>query len=58
MLMANDSRKPSSTMDAESILKNVTGMFDTDKYLQIGGNETVGMGWCNVSVVPAPEGGA
>jgi CRISPR-associated protein Cmr4 len=43
MLMGNDAE-----VDA------VTGMFSGDKpFIQIGGNETVGMGWCKVQEVAA-----
>jgi CRISPR-associated protein Cmr4 len=36
---------------AETILKSITKeMFENSPYLQLGGNETVGMGWCKVSV--------
>jgi CRISPR-associated protein Cmr4 len=33
---------------ADAILSVVTGMIDK-KWLQVGGNETVGMGWCAVT---------
>ncbi len=36
-------------MPAKDILSAVTGMFDKKPWLQIGGNETVGMGWCAVT---------
>lgn len=51
MLLANPSRS-SNGMDAATVLGCVTGMFTSDNhYLQIGGNETVGMGWCRVTEV-------
>lgn len=34
---------------ANAILSAVTGMFDKQPWLQVGGNETVGMGWCAVT---------
>ena len=38
-------------MPAEAILKSITeDLFAGSPYLQIGGNETVGMGWCKVTV--------
>ncbi len=55
MLLANAARDGGtspSLSDAE-VLEEVTGMFFSDKgkpYLQIGGNETLGMGWCKVKV--------
>ena len=52
MLLANPSRNGDNKVDAATILGRVTGMFRSDKgYLQIGGNETVGMGWCRVTEV-------
>jgi len=33
-----------------SILGAVTGLFAEHPWLQLGGNETVGMGWCAVSI--------
>jgi CRISPR-associated protein Cmr4 len=49
-LAANDARKKESTLSAEAVLKTVQDMFSAKPYLQIGGNETVGMGWCSVKV--------
>lgn len=42
--------------DAQKVLGHVRGLFPEGRdYLQIGGNETVGMGWCRVAFqVPAP----
>lgn len=38
--------------DASQVLKVVTDLFDEEnKWLQLGGNETVGMGWCAVSIL-------
>ncbi len=37
-----------SSVKAEEVLKGVTGMFTDKPWLQMGGNETVGMGWCAV----------
>lgn len=52
MLMASAARDKSSTMTAADVRVAVTGMFTGDRpYLQVGGNETVGMGWCKVKVV-------
>ncbi|OPX87185.1 type III-B CRISPR module RAMP protein Cmr4 [Pelotomaculum sp. PtaB.Bin117] len=33
----------------EALLPELLGMFDDHPYLQIGGNETIGQGWCAVS---------
>ncbi len=36
---------------AQAVLGSITGnLFKQPAYLQLGGNETVGMGWCKVSV--------
>ncbi len=35
---------------AEVMGATVDGLFGTEPYLQVGGNETVGMGWCRVRV--------
>lgn len=43
-------------LDAKSVLETVTHtLFAAHPYLQVGGNETVGMGWCRVQVVAAEE---
>lgn len=51
-LAANASRQNSKAFGAQQILGAVLSLFPTDKpYLQLGGNETVGMGWCRVNKV-------
>jgi CRISPR-associated protein Cmr4 len=49
-LSANASRnKDGKAQSAADILAKVLALFPKDKpYLQVGGNETVGMGWCIV----------
>lgn len=43
-------------MSAKQILEAVTRtLFEAHPYLQLGGNETVGMGWCRVRVVTAEK---
>jgi CRISPR-associated protein Cmr4 len=43
--------------DARQVLGHVAGLFPAGReYLQIGGNETVGMGWCRVAFIPSPVG--
>jgi len=49
-LSAVKARQSSAEMDAKSILGAVTGLFTEHPWLQLGGNETVGMGWCAVSI--------
>jgi len=54
MLLASAARNgtPPPLSDAD-VLGKITGMFagENKPYLQIGGNETVGMGWCKVTEV-------
>jgi CRISPR-associated protein Cmr4 len=48
------SKKQAEPLSATAILQTVTGMFITPHHwLQVGGNETVGMGWCAVKVQEA-----
>lgn len=47
-LSATKARAQGAEMPAESILGAVTGLFADKPWLQVGGNETVGMGWCAV----------
>lgn len=50
-LHALRTRQKEGTTSAEDILAHVTDdLFGQRPYLQLGGNETVGMGWCKVSV--------
>ncbi|MBC7326081.1 MAG: type III-B CRISPR module RAMP protein Cmr4, partial [Moorella sp. (in: Bacteria)] len=37
----------------ERALANLAGLFGQRPYLQVGGNETVGQGWCAVSWLTA-----
>ncbi|PID64641.1 MAG: type III-B CRISPR module RAMP protein Cmr4 [Gammaproteobacteria bacterium] len=47
----NIDETPPAGMDATQILGAVTDLFAEKCWLQLGGNETVGMGWCAVSVL-------
>ena len=48
-ISASKSRNKESTLNAQQVLELVTNMFPSEKpWFQIGGNETVGMGWCTV----------
>ena len=40
--------RDNSSLNAEQVLAGVTDMFTEKPWLQMGGNETVGMGWCAV----------
>jgi CRISPR-associated protein Cmr4 len=55
-LMASASRKAidkdTERLTEEAVMNHVLGLFPESKpYLQLGGNETVGMGWCRVNKV-------
>ncbi len=53
-LAANKARKQDSKLaTADDVLSTVTNLFTDKPWLQIGGNETVGMGWCAVSALKA-----
>ena len=51
-LASDASRKSPTENGAQQMLDAVLSLFPSDKpYLQLGGNETVGMGWCRVNQV-------
>jgi CRISPR-associated protein Cmr4 len=53
-LAAHPSRRPSGAgrRSAEWVLQQTLSLFPQNRpYVQIGGNETVGMGWCRVCTV-------
>lgn len=50
-LSAQKSRKKDSQMSAQQVLQHVLDLFSERPYLQLGGNETVGMGWCKTGVI-------
>jgi CRISPR-associated protein Cmr4 len=52
LLMATDPRdgKKAGLDDAEAVLTKVADLFADRSYLQVGGNETVGQGWCAVKL--------
>ncbi|MBB1126679.1 type III-B CRISPR module RAMP protein Cmr4 [Thiospirillum jenense] len=49
-LHAQSARMKGSNQSAAEVLKHVTTELFQRPYLQLGGNETVGMGWCKVSI--------
>lgn len=49
----NPDNRQAEPLPAAAILQTVTGMFEPHHWLQLGGNETVGMGWCAVKVQEA-----
>ncbi|HEB63233.1 MAG TPA: type III-B CRISPR module RAMP protein Cmr4 [Gammaproteobacteria bacterium] len=54
-LSAAHSRKDRKEMPASAILKSVKELFQAQNWLQLGGNETVGMGWCAVSILESGD---
>lgn len=51
-LAATPSRRKDAVIKAEEVLNNTLALVSgTQPYLQLGGNETVGMGWCRVTTV-------
>lgn len=55
-LAAHDGRKEQEKLAAAEVLGRVIGTLFADRpYLQLGGNETVGMGWCKVKSVSGME---
>jgi len=56
-LSAHRARDKANSLPAEAILNSITqDLFAPSPYLQLGGNETVGMGWCKVTVLNHGEG--
>ncbi len=49
-LHAQKARAKASELDAKLVLQRVTEKLFERPYLQLGGNETVGMGWCKVTM--------
>ena len=49
-LYAQASRVKDNRKTAAAVLDHVTGELFAEPYLQLGGNETVGMGWCKVTI--------
>lgn len=51
-LAASSSRRRDAEIAASQIMEHTLSLFPAEKpYLQLGGNETTGMGWCRVSRV-------
>lgn len=50
LLMAQNPRRDGSGLsDAHAVLTKARELFRDNAYLQVGGNETVGQGWCSVA---------
>lgn len=52
-LSAVSARRKESGMDAAQVLQTFWSIFASHDFLQLGGNETVGMGWCRANLVEA-----
>jgi CRISPR-associated protein Cmr4 len=51
-LLASAARRDKAEVSADAVLQHALGLFpEGAPYLQLGGNETVGMGWCRVQKV-------
>lgn len=51
-LGATRTRRKDADVSAAAVMSHTLSLFPADKpYLQLGGNETVGMGWCRVAKV-------
>ena len=50
-IVATNARREKVTLESQAVLQLVTDLFSQRPWIQLGGNETVGMGWCAVSVV-------
>jgi len=51
-ISANAARKENADMPADKVLSSLTSLFtEGSPWLQVGGNETVGMGWCAVKTL-------
>jgi hypothetical protein len=50
-LIAQSVRKAGIDKSAEKVIEHIQELFNENHpYLQLGGNETVGMGWCKVTI--------
>jgi len=56
-LNAVNARQPGSELAADQVMDSLREtLFGPHPYLQLGGNETVGMGWCRATFLPASGG--
>ena len=49
-LSAVKARSKDSKLSSDDVLNEIKGLFGEKPWLQLGGNETVGMGWCAVKM--------
>ena len=52
-LLAQRSRANAKEWNAKQTLNDFKTLFEDHSWLQLGGNETVGMGWCGLTVLEA-----
>lgn len=57
VLGCQPSRKKEHSTGSAELLKAVTDQLFAQPYIQIGGNETTGMGWCRVALPDFEQGG-
>ena len=56
---ASASRYKDKPLEGHEVLRTaIESLFEPDPYLQVGGNETVGMGWCQITAVRGAKAGA
>ena len=55
LIMCTDSRRSNTSMSSEEVAEVLTHQVlpESNRYLQVGGNETVGMGWFQVNFISA-----
>ena len=54
-IAATDSRAQDEDQNAADVMENFRELFQGNPWLQVGGNETVGMGWCHVRIQPEAQ---
>lgn len=55
-VIAQPERARGQKMSASQVLGKLTGLFASRPWLQLGGNQNVGMGWCKVNLLSREEG--
>ena len=54
-IAATDSRVQGGNDKIADVMGTFCKLFEGKPWLQVGGNETVGMGWCHVSLQPEAQ---
>ena len=52
---SEEADKKVTLLPADEIMSCFMGLFAEQPWVQLGGNETVGMGWCAISFIPEEE---